>query len=181
MSIAEILPKLESAFQELFARDQILFDLGTQGISEQSITFRLGFYLQQRFGGYNVDCEYNRRGNGPKNDEHVDLEWMKPDVIVHTRTIKDNNLAVIEAKKAGLWAAGWTDIDQKLKAFTRYPSNYEYRLGMAWRIEASQNPADHVAVWFWGGEELCRTLVINFVSEVSGAITTKLKELGHGG
>jgi hypothetical protein len=60
MNVAKILPLLESAFQELFNSDRILFDLGSQGISEQSVTFRLGLYLQHRFRDHNVDCEYNR-------------------------------------------------------------------------------------------------------------------------
>lgn len=173
MNAAEILPLLESAFQELFGRDQILFDLGTQGISEQSVTFRLGLYLQQRFGHHNVDCEYNRWGTEPKTDENVDLEWMKPDVIVHLRKIKEENLVVIEAKKSGKWAGGWHDIEQKLKAFTRKPGNYEYRLGMAWKIRALQDPAKHEAVWFWSGDELCRTSVINFEATVLEAINAK--------
>jgi hypothetical protein len=173
MNPREILPLLESAFQELFGRDGILFDLGAEGISEQSVTFRLGLYLQCRFGDHHVDCEYNRWGTKKKTDENVDLDWMKPDVLVHVRTIKEENLLVIEAKKSGKWAAGWHDTEQKLKAFTRKPGNYEYRLGMAWKIRAQQDPANHEAVWFCDGSELCRTSVVNFVAVVSEAIDAK--------
>jgi len=174
MKVSEILPLLQSAFVELFGRDRILFDLGAQGISEQSVTFRLGFYLQQRFENHHVDCEYNRRGTTLKTDEYVDLEWMKPDVIVHTRKIKEQNLVVIEAKKSGQWAAGWHDTEQKLKAFTREPGNYEYRLGMAWKIQASQDPSKHEAIWFLGGNELCRTSVVDFIATVSKEFESKL-------
>lgn len=179
MKAAEILSILESGFQELFNCDRILFNLGSQGISEQSVTFRLGFYLQHRFCNHNVDCEYNRLGTGLKTDEHVDLEWMKPDVIVHTRKIKEQNLAVIEAKKSGKWAGGWPEVEQKLKAFTRKAGHYEYRIGMAWKIRASQDPTQHIAVWFFNGEELCRTKVIDFVDEVLKAINAKADDINH--
>src|SRR6266478_4552918 len=129
MTATEILPLLDSAFDELFGRDCILFDLGARGISEQTVTFRLGYYLQKRFRKHHVDCEYNRLGTGLKKDEHVQQEWMKPDVIVHRRKLKEENLCVVEAKKAGNWKAGLNEIEQKLRAFTRKPGNYEYRLG----------------------------------------------------
>src|ERR1700730_10476879 len=134
MTASEILPMLASAFEDLFRQDQMLFDLGTEGISEQTVTFRLGYYLQQHFYNHHVDCEYNRLGTDLKTDEFVDQEWMKPDVIVHVRKPKEENLAVIEAKKASRWNGGWAEMEAKLRAFTREPGNYEYRLGMAWRI-----------------------------------------------
>jgi len=170
MNTEDILIRVESAFQAVFGRDSLLFDLGTNGISEQSLTFRLGLYLQQLFPLLHVDCEYNRCGTDLKTDEHVDLEWMKPDVIVHERKEKHANLIVIEAKKAVLWAGGWHDINQKLTAFTREPGKYEYRLGLAWRIPASQNPAKHRLVWFGRGGELCRTPVLGFTEQVLHAV-----------
>lgn len=151
MSALKIVPLLASAFDELFTRDCILFDLGAEGISEQTATFRLGYYLQNRFPYHNVDCEYNRWFDEPKRDERVDLEWMKPDVIIHTRRTQSENLIVIEAKKGLRWDAGWADIEQKLQAFTRTGGRYEYRLGVAWRIAESQNPEEHEAVWFFHG------------------------------
>lgn len=171
MNTADILSPVESAIEEVFSRDSQLFDLGTNGISEQSVTFRLGHYLQLRFQNLHVDCEYNRCGTDLKTDENVDLEWMKPDVIVHHRKEKYANILVIEAKKAGLWADGWPDINQKLRAFTRKPGNYEYRLGLAWQIAASQDPAKHRLVWFWRGGELCRTPVLGFTGQVLHSVS----------
>jgi len=170
MNAIESLPLLNSAFDELFARDCILFDLGARGISEQTATFRLGYYLQQLFASHDVDCEYNGLGIGLKKDERVDQQWMKPDVIVHVRKLKEENLCVIEAKKAANWKAGWNEIEQKLKAFTRKPGNYEYRIGVAWRIAFSQQREKHRAAWFFRGTELCQTSLQDFVSEVTEAI-----------
>jgi hypothetical protein len=172
MRTAEILCFVHAALEEVFAQDSVLFDLGANGISEQSVTFRLGHYLQHRFPHSHVDCEYNRCGTDPKTDEQVDLEWMKPDVIVHERKEKHSNLVVIEAKKAALWNAGWHDIDQKLRAFTRTPGKYEYRLGLAWRIATSRDPAHHSLVWFWCGGKLCGTPVLGFQDEILARIST---------
>ena len=170
MNAIKILPLLDSAFDELFAQDHILFDLGARGISEQTASFRLGYYLQNRFTNHHVDCEYNRLGTGLKKDEKVDQEWMKPDVIVHLRKLKEENLCVVEAKKAANWSGGWNEIEQKLRAFTRKPGNYEYRIGLAWRIAFSQQREKHRAVWFFRGAELCKTSLQNFVSKVTEAI-----------
>lgn len=104
---------------------------------------------------------------------------MKPDVIVHARKRKEENLVVIEAKKSGQWTRGWPEVAQKLKAFTCKAGKYEYRIGIAWKIEASQEPAEHVAVWFCDGEELCRTKVVDFVNEVLAAIKAKAEKMSH--
>jgi hypothetical protein len=170
MNRLDVLSRLVDAFDELFASDKMLFDLGTNGVSEQTVTFRLGHYLQRRFADHHVDCEYNRLDAGLKVDPQVELEWMKPDVIVHVRREKGDNLLVVEAKKAAQWAGGWRDTSQKLEAFTRRAGNYEYRLGVAWRIAASQDPEDHLAVWFLDGAELCRSSLSGFIPEVSDAI-----------
>jgi hypothetical protein len=170
MTAIEILPVLDRAFDELFARDCLLFELGTRGISEQTVTFRFGHYLQYLFPEHNVDCEYNRLGSGLKKDEKVDQEWMKPDVIVHWRKVKKQNLCVIEAKKAGNWNAGWGEIEQKLRAFTRVPGNYEYRLGLAWRIAVSQQREKHRAFWFLNGKQICETGLEEFVDDVTHVI-----------
>jgi hypothetical protein len=170
MTAIQILPMLDEAFNELFRHDRILFDLGARGISEQTVTFRLGYYLQLLFFKHHVDCEYNRLGTGLKKDEQVNQEWMKPDVIVHLRKLKKENLCVVEAKKAANWKGGWNEIEQKLKAFTRKPGNYEYRIALAWRIAFSQQREKHRAVWFFRGAELCQTSLEDFVGEVTEAI-----------
>jgi hypothetical protein len=154
---SEICSLIDSSFAELFRADMDLFTLGVDGISEQTLTFRLGHYLQKRFTGYNVDCEYNRYLDGLKNDEQVDQEWMKPDIIVHWRRRNDQNLLVIEAKKARRWPADWPKTESKLAAFTRRPGKYEYRLGLAWKIAASGDATQHEAIWFKLGNVVAHT------------------------
>lgn len=68
---------------------------------EQSISFRLGYYLSNALKdkmGYYIDLEYNN-DYGKKGDEKYNSEGKKvrPDIIFHDR--KKNNLFVIEMKK----------------------------------------------------------------------------------
>lgn len=172
MSAIALVPFLASAFERVFdpEQDGALFQLGTDGISEQTLTFRLGLYLQCCFPKHHVDCEYNRLDTGLKTDPEVNQKWMKPDVIVHWRRIKKENLIVIEAKKARTWKKGWDRIEAKLKAFTRQPGKYEYRLGMAWRIAVSGDPSKHDAIWFWKGKEIERTNLIKFENKLIAAL-----------
>ena len=60
MTAIETIKGISNAVAELFRRDGELFDLGTEGINGQTLTFRLGLYLAQEFKNQNVDCEYNR-------------------------------------------------------------------------------------------------------------------------
>jgi hypothetical protein len=98
------------ALQRLEAEDAHLFDVG---VSERSLTFRLGLYLQEAFGNdWRVDCEYNRNGRSPKRLDAIKQERLAinpdsksegdvfPDIIVHHRDEPGPNLLVIEAKKA---------------------------------------------------------------------------------
>ena len=179
MTADQIVPVVAESFRELFQEDKVLFELGTSGISEETLTFRLGLYLQKLLPQYNVDCEYNRFEDTLKNDPHVDQKWMMPDVIVHRRTKKPHNLIVIEAKKWGSWSGGWPRIKGKLEAFTRLPGKYEYRLGLAWKMKASDQAVDHVAIWFMNGAELCRTTLSAFEAELLHAIDQRLLAANH--
>ena len=48
------------AIQMLLRRDSFLLD---KDVTERSATHKLAKYLQREFGGWHVDCEYNRVGN----------------------------------------------------------------------------------------------------------------------
>lgn len=52
-----------SALDRLLDRDLFLL---TADANERSITHRLALYLEDEFGEWNVDCEYNRDGHEPK-------------------------------------------------------------------------------------------------------------------
>lgn len=117
-------------------------DLLVRDVDEKSISHKLAAYLQPEFVDLKVDCEYNKHGDKGKKlgDANEMLELLRqrytpkelvkkldennaiivrPDIIVHTRGIDDNNELVIEMKKStnrDRWKKQF-DIE-KLKALT---------------------------------------------------------------
>ncbi len=69
-------------------------------VNERSVSHKLGEYLQQQFPDWNVDCEYNKKGDATKildgmaecRDSLTDLVY--PDIIVHKRDTNENLLIV---------------------------------------------------------------------------------------
>lgn len=176
MTSLELIQRFSGAIHELFQRDRELFDLGTDGINEQTLTFRLGLYLAGRFPDHDVDCEYNRLWDDKKRCLRFGISWMKPDVIVHIRQSDDANLLCIEAKKFKDWKDVTVlpeDVAQKLKALTHQKEAYHYAVGLAWRIAPSANPNDHDAIWFACGEPMLTTRLQDFEDQLH----SKLQEM----
>jgi hypothetical protein len=177
MNSRDLVQGISVAFRELFHRDGELFDLGTDGINEQTLTFRLGLYLASQFQDHDVDCEYNRLWDGIKRCQRFGISWMKPDVIVHIRQSDEENLLCIEAKKKKDWKdieALPDDVGQKLEALTHSEDAYHYVLGLAWRIAPSADPDDHDVVWFVSGEPVLTTNLRDFEHQLH----SKLEEMG---
>jgi hypothetical protein len=107
---------LNAALQRLTSDDRALF---VHNVSERSLCFRLGLYLQMEFPDFTVDCEYNRNHSDPDYVKRLfddelnrlaeeargrplkrgnDFLFVFPDIIVHRRGTSDN-LLVIETKK----------------------------------------------------------------------------------
>ena len=149
----------------MFESDRELFDLGTDGINEQTITFRLGLYLHGLFEGYHVDCEYNRIWDKPKECQRAGKRSMKPDVIIHRRKSDTSNLFCLEAKKDYLWddaKIGYADMEKKLVGLTHPEDRYRYILGAAWRIMPTPEPSDHKIHWFMKGASVLETSLWGF-------------------
>ena len=127
-------------------------------VAERALTHKLAEYLQKIFCNYNVDCEYNKIGDGdPKKVDELIAQISDklknrqdnkcngdcnnctpnkcvifPDIIVHRRGKDNKNLLVIEAKTE--WGGASQDRDfEKLKALTE-SANYRYRLGIGFRF-----------------------------------------------
>lgn len=174
MTTALTLSRLSRSFERLFDHDGDLFERGTNGVHEQTLTFRLGIYLQQEFPAFSVDCEYNRRGaDSKKRDSAGGL--IKPDIVVHQRGVAGPNLLVIEAKKSIHWTAAWSDLSAKVSALTSPDGPFGYTLGMCWKLEASSTRASHRAFWFSKGAFVLETPLRPFQC----AVAAKLRELGH--
>jgi hypothetical protein len=177
MSPNELVRRLSNGIANVFGNDAELFDLGSKGINEQTLTFRLGLYLAREFPDHHVDCEYNRHWDRTKSCQRFRIKWMKPDVIVHRRRCDEANMVCIEAKKAIYWRyvdKVPRDVRRKLRALTHPFADYGYALGLAWRIVPSRNPNDHQATWFIAGRERVKTPMRNFEMD----LVATLKELG---
>ena len=93
--------------------------------SERALTHRFAVHLERQFQGWDVDCEYNRDGIGPKelnlpdqrdiSSDETEARTVFPDIIVHKRGSSDN-LLVLEAKKVSTRHRGLDD-KVKLQAF----------------------------------------------------------------
>jgi hypothetical protein len=171
-----ILSRLVRSFERLFDHDGELFERGQGGVHEQTLTFRLGIYLQGEFPTLHVDCEYNRRGNELKKRRRGG-QLIKPDVVVHKRGVPNTNLLIIEAKKSSQWNANFRELSDKICDLTNQAGQYRYKIGLCWNVAESRTRADHRAYWFSNGEFVLDTPLHRFQS----AVLAKFQELGYDG
>ncbi len=127
--MGEDLEILDKCLRKMLKKDGYLLE---RNVHEQTLSSRLACYLAQyyekgRWWNYNVDCEYNRNFNNPKILENIsNKNGVRPDIIIHKRWSNDDNLLVIEIKKASnAEAQSWSD-DEKLKWFTSSNDQYRY-------------------------------------------------------
>jgi hypothetical protein len=114
---------IEEALKKVLAEHGYCGAVQNRDIHEQALTHRLAYHLENSnlFIGYHVDCEYNRHGEGKKNDtEGV----FRPDIIIHVRGNDNDNLIMIEAKK-------FNDEKQEIRkaseALIRRKNKYNYQ------------------------------------------------------
>lgn len=118
------------AIHRLYSMDHSII---RRGVHEMTLTFRLGFYLQEYFPEHDVDCEYNRNGNDPKSTpETARGHSTRPDILVHRRGENfPHNLVLIEAKRTG---AQISERDRrKVRYFVHGDQDshpYRYQLGV---------------------------------------------------
>lgn len=113
-----IFKKFLAALETFYKKESLLVEYK---VAERALTHKLAEHTQREFPKYDVDCEYNKFGEGdPKRLEwfmfetqgvrsntcHGDCDRCRrnkcvvfPDVIVHHRG-KSENLLVVEAKTA---------------------------------------------------------------------------------
>jgi hypothetical protein len=132
----DVKQRVIAAICMLYQQDR---DLLKVGANERSITHKLAEYLQPKFPTWNVDCEYNRCGDLPKQlsinswslrPDDTEAKTIFPDIIIHRRLTR-KNLLVIEIKKT----KGHEDTKDiaKLKAFTE-TKEYSYNYGFFLRL-----------------------------------------------
>lgn len=106
-------------------------------IAERTIAAKIANYLQPYFPDYEVDVEYNRMGEVPKQVSlhgNGPLDKVFPDIIVHKPMTKTNILA-IELKKESNTEQKDDDI-LKLRA---YVEELEYKHALFIRLGVKNN------------------------------------------
>jgi hypothetical protein len=106
MKEEEVRERLQASLDLLTKYDLYLLE---HDLSERCIASRLAMHLQNLFGEFFVDVEYNRVGARPKSLELPEEcanyrnengeSLVVPDVIVHRRGPEGPNLLVLEMKK----------------------------------------------------------------------------------
>lgn len=126
-------------------------------LSERSIVFRYGLYLQDRikntiFEDYNIDCEYNRNIDLEKkyHDNNGKVLGCYPDIIIHKRGTNGDNLLVIEIKT--WWNTNTEHDEDKLRDLTKQTSDYRYEYGLSITLGKDENSVK--MKWFQNGVEI---------------------------
>ena len=142
-----IYEKVEKALKTFFIKDRNLL---SKDVNERSITHKVAEYLQYQFPDMNVDCEYNRRGNhGEVKKTLFSNRRVFPDIVIHKRGNKEENLVVIEAKKKG--RSSLND-REKLEEFTN-PNSYGYKVGLFLAFDVGEKRISEVSIYKGGNEE----------------------------
>lgn len=122
-------------------------------VNERSITHRLAIYLDEELDGeWDIDVEYNRFGKEDVSKK-VSIEYLKshipddqepddldaktvyPDIIVHSRGQRYENLLVIEAKKSG------KSVEYDREKLTAYKGELRYKHGVLVTFEGAEDDA----------------------------------------
>lgn len=170
MTGQEIKVILENAISEVKRNDHQLL---INDLSERSISYKLGVYLNYKFPGYHVDCEYNgyaRSDNQKKyiiilrqkiidlgrlrdsdRDKYLLKRSVYPDIIVHKRE-EDNNLLIIEVKKSTNNEIAFDH--EKLSRYTsnEYENNLNYQFGALITFITGSMEMTHKVDWYRNGQ-----------------------------
>ena len=135
MKDKEIIEKVAEAISQLQKENNAL----QIGASERSFAHRLAVHMEGHFNGWNIDCEYNRQGNIPKElskirecDEERTTDLIYPDIIIHKRG-DQSGLVIVEAKKS---SSGSNDDKRKLKLY-KAELGYPYAFFIIFPIKKS--------------------------------------------
>jgi hypothetical protein len=165
MNQADVESALGRALELFLDQERYLLEVDA---SERSMSHRLAVYLAEVIPDYEVDCEYNRDGFNAKklhlqppetNAFDDDAVTVFPDIIVHKRGSNNDNLLVVEIKKANSRLGPQFD-KSKLTAF-RAQLNYKW--------------AAHVVVGFVKGKLVNTIEWIDTDREADGSLSVDLK------
>ena len=170
----DVRSRVEEALRCFYLNDSCLVHIGAH---ERSMTFRLGMYLQLFFSGWDVDCEYNRKGTRPKTNSKN--RKVLPDVIIHHRNTPENLLAIEakpphasqdkinEAKDKIMEYVWYKLLRYRFGLFIEFKDNFENTYaGLQWcRLGENRKPHWYdnnntmIEIHFKGNEMRCKTFL----------------------
>lgn len=167
MDTKEVLKKLDEAIAQLMEREK---DILERGLNELNLNGHLAKYLTPLFPEYTVDPEYNGDKIKPNDRKSLDIAkkrlieigiepneannyLLTPDIIIHTRNINEENLAVIEIKKDSNSKKNKEFDLLKLEHMTiDYSGNhYNYKVGVALVFGTKKNTGLYEIIYFQNG------------------------------
>jgi hypothetical protein len=143
------LDKVVSALSDFYARESQLFE---KDLGERTFNHRLAVHVEKQFGGWDVDCDYNRLGERmlrlPRgtiiSTDDGDGKSVFPDIVVHHRAIPENLLA-IEVRKATSHQPPEHD-QHKLRGLTDPHLWFAYQIGVLVTLANSSVASSEVYV-----------------------------------
>ena len=132
-SLEQVQERFRLALKHLYDNHERLIAIDA---NERSITHWLANAVQAQFEDWTVDCEYNRKGELPKNLKYsvervsvhnTDGRSVYPDIIVHNRE-RPENLLIAEIKKESSKEGPKKDLE-KLADFGSH-GDYQYQFGV---------------------------------------------------
>ena len=124
---------------------------------ERTISQNFTKYLNSKFPGWEIDCEYNRiRDEIKKLEINGKLVRIYPDIIIHHRMTK-RNLLVIEIKKSPPYSLSDQDVKddiERLKKMT-IVEKYRYQYGLFILFFVKENSSRKpILKYYQNGEEV---------------------------
>src|ERR1700684_2999389 len=165
------LNKVVNALRDFYARESQMFE---KDLGERTFAHRLAVHVEKQFGGWDVDCDYNRLGERtlrlPRgtiiSTDDGNGKSVFSDIVVHHRAIPENLLA-IEVRKATNHQPPEHD-QHKLRGLTDPHLWFAYQIGVLVTLAKNNVTASEVYV---GG-------AVN--PALSGFLSRRLKEAGLG-
>jgi hypothetical protein len=143
------LDKVVGALEDFYARESQLFE---KDLGERTFNHRLAVHVEKQFGGWDVDCDYNRLGERmlrlPRgtiiSTDDSSGKSVFPDIVVHHRAIPENLLA-IEVRKASSHQPPEHD-QHKLRGLTDPHLWFAYQIGVLVTLEKNSVASSEVYV-----------------------------------
>ncbi len=158
MNSEAIESSLYSSIDHLFRNDLFLL---TYDVHERTIAHRLAVYLEHRFTGFHVDCEYNNDLDSETGRKQVyfpcenAISPVIPDIVVHHRGRNGpgHNLLVLELKKLPGTPSELDRDREKLCRFTASDqvSHLSYRCGAFVTLGVKEAAGEFRIEWFEHG------------------------------